>query len=110
MAEREFHGFYADEDADDGFWIARCSCGWPAVVDAYLDGYSGNTAAAYRRDLADWTAWCEARQLSPLDATRADLQRYTAEQLEQHKPPTVKRRLSPIAGVYKWCVVEGLLD
>lgn len=47
MTTTEYHGFYADED-DDGFFFARCSCGWtvgafPDVTDA-ADAYGDHRA------------------------------------------------------------------
>jgi Phage integrase, N-terminal SAM-like domain len=44
---------------------------------AFTDGWLGNrrlsehTREAYRRDVAVWLDWCQARQLDPLRATRS---------------------------------------
>lgn len=84
--------------------------GWPAVVELFLAGKRGNTAAAYRTDLAQFATWCTAQGIDPLAATRANLTAYR-QALEDigRSPSTVNRKLSAIAGAYTTAVAEDVL-
>jgi integrase/recombinase XerD len=94
-----------------GVVAVRGPVGWDAVVEAHLSGYAGHTAAAYRRDLAHWTAWCARRGLAPLEVRRADVQRYVGELAgAELSPSTISRRLSALAGAYGWAVAEDVLQ
>lgn len=85
-------------------------------LDRFLDamwlenGLSGNTLAAYRRDLqalADWLA----RQASgkPLmQAGEGDLMAYVVSRHEGSKPSSASRRLSVFRRFYRWGIREGL--
>lgn len=76
------------------------------LVADYLAGYTGNTAAAYRRDLADWAIFFAGELLS---ATRADVNSYTrGMEARDLSASTIARRLSAIKGLYAYAVVEGL--
>jgi site-specific recombinase XerD len=79
-------------------------------TDAWLANrrLSGHTRAAYRRDVAGWTAWCAGRGLDPLRASFLDVNAY-ARALESTpgprsgRPPaaaTVARKLSALASWY----------
>lgn len=80
------------------------------LLDDYLAGYSGHTAKAYRADLACWQAWLDSSATDLLAVRRADVDRY-ARGLEGRglSPATVARRLSSVAGLYRYAVAEGLL-
>ena len=56
--------------------------------------------------------WCAGQRLDPLAAGRADLERYVRwlQETRQHKPSTVSRRVSVVAGFYRTAVIDGLLD
>lgn len=84
--------------------------GWPAVVELFLAGKRGNTERCYRSDLAQFTQWCAAYELDPLQATRAHLGAYRA-QLEDsgRASSTVARKLSAIAGAYKTALAEDVI-
>jgi site-specific recombinase XerD len=90
----------------------------PAFTDAerfalagYLAGYRGLTREAYTLDLRQFTAWCRARSLPLFTVRRADIETF-ARELEAlgRARATVTRRLSTIAGFYKYAVEEELLD
>jgi integrase/recombinase XerD len=76
-----------------------------------LAGYSGLTRDAYALDLRQFTAWCHRRQLRLFAVRRADIELF-ARDLENagRARATVTRRLSTIAGLYKYAVEENLLD
>jgi integrase/recombinase XerD len=77
----------------------------------FLAGYSGLTREAYALDLRQFTAWCRQRQLRLFAVRRADIELF-ARDLEAagRARATVTRRLSTIAGLYKYAVEEDLLD
>jgi site-specific recombinase XerD len=56
--------------------------------------------------------WCEDRHLAPLDAQRNDLELYLRwlQAVRRFKPSTVSRRLSVVAGFYRTCVIDGVLE
>lgn len=81
------------------------------VARAFLLGYSGHTRAAYARDLADWGRFCEQLGIDPLQATRAHVDAYARSlaELENRSPATVARRLSALAGFYRYALSEDLI-
>jgi site-specific recombinase XerD len=90
----------------------------PAFTDAerialsgFLAGYRGLTRDAYALDLRQFTSWCRARSLALFAVRRADIEGF-ARDLEAmgRARATVTRRLSTIAGFYKYAVEEELLD
>ncbi len=90
----------------------------PALCEAerlalagFLAGYSGLTREAYALDLRQFSAWCRQLQLRLFAVRRADIELF-ARDLETagRARATVTRRLSTIAGLYKYAVEEDLLD
>ncbi len=81
------------------------------ALAGFLAGYSGLTREAYTLDLRQFTAWCRQRQLRLFAARRADIELF-ARDLEAagRARATVTRRLSTVAGLYKYAVEEDLLD
>ncbi len=81
------------------------------ALAGYLAGYRGLTREAYTLDLRQFTGWCRTHSLSLFSVRRADIESF-ARQLEANgrARATVTRRLSTIAGFYKYAVEEELLD
>ena len=81
------------------------------ALAGYLAGYRGLTREAYTLDLRQFTTWCRSCSLSLFSVRRADIESF-ARQLEANgrARATVTRRLSTIAGFYKYAVEEELLD
>ncbi|HEX9515308.1 MAG TPA: site-specific integrase [Streptosporangiaceae bacterium] len=81
------------------------------TLAGFLAGYSGLTREAYALDLRQFTAWCRQQQLRLFTVRRADIELF-ARDLEAagRTGATVTRRLSTIAGLYKYAVEEDLLD
>jgi site-specific recombinase XerD len=75
-----------------------------------LARYREPTTSAYRQDLRCFWQWCADHQLAPLTAKRPHLELYLRD-LEQRgsAPATVSRRLSTVAGLFKYAVVDGLV-
>lgn len=87
---------------------------------AYLSRYCRWSATRYRgtsrehteSDLRVFFNWCQNRQLAPRTAQRHDLELYLRwlQDVRRFKPPTVSRRLSVVAGFYRTCVIDGVLE
>ena len=89
------------------------------LAAAFLLGYRGHTRRAYFADIRAWYGWCAGIGLPPLSAQRHHVDRWIAEQLEHPQPgtgrpasaATVTRRISCLAGLYEYAVVDaGLLE
>jgi site-specific recombinase XerD len=72
----------------------------PRTVSNYL---------ASARLLDDWLAGRKPRR-HVLDATRADIQGFTASQLERHSPSTAATRFRCVQQLYRWAVDEELIE
>src|SRR6185312_7728691 len=90
----------------------------PAFTDAervalagFLAGYRGLTREAYALDLRQFASWCRAQSLALFAVRRADIEGF-ARDLEAmgRARATATRRLSTIAGFYKYAVEEELLE
>jgi len=81
------------------------------VAGAFLLGYSGNTRCAYGRDLGSWFDWCEGHGLAPLAASRGHIDAWARElgEIDGWAPATVARRLSALAGFFRYAVDEGVI-
>ena len=90
----------------------------PAFTDAervalagFLTGYRDLTREAYAFDLRQFASWCRARSVTLFAVRRADIEAF-ARDLEAtgRARATVTRRLSSIAGFYRYAVEEELLN
>src|SRR5438105_2948261 len=90
----------------------------PAFTDAerfalagFLAGYRGLTREAYTLDLRQFTTWCRSLSLTLFAVRRADIESFARDlEARGRARATVTRRLSTIAGFYKYAVEEELLD
>ena len=81
------------------------------ALAGYLAGYRGLTREAYALDLRQFTIWCRARSLNVFAVRRPDIESFARElEARGRARATVTRRLSTIAGFYKYAVEEELLD
>lgn len=88
----------------------------PAPAEEYVSwlvverGRAAATVAAYRRDLAGFTAFLAARGKDLLLATTADVEAYLATmQREPRAPATVARLASTLRGLYGFLLDEGVV-
>lgn len=83
-----------------------------ALAQRFLLAYSGHTRRAYARDLTDWFTWCAALGIDPLDANRAAVDGYRRhlDETRRAKPTTIARRLSTLAGYYRYATAENVLS
>jgi integrase/recombinase XerD len=63
-------------------------------------------------DLRGFLDWCQERGLDPLTVTRPQVELYLRwmQEMRHFKPSTVSRRLSVIAGFYRTCVIDSVLE
>jgi site-specific recombinase XerD len=80
------------------------------ALAGFLAGYRGLTREAYALDLRQFTNWRRARSLVLFAVRRADIESFASElEVTGRARATVTRRLSTIAGFYKYAVEEELL-
>ena len=81
------------------------------ALGAFLAGYRGQTRDAYALDLRQFVAWCDQHDLKLFAVRRADIECF-ARDLEAlgRATATVARRLSTVAGFYRYADEEGLLS
>jgi site-specific recombinase XerD len=82
------------------------------AVAAYLARFKGSSREHTSSDLRCFLAWCAERGLDPLAVRRAHLELYLRwmQEVRLFKPSTVSRRFSVVAGFYRTCVIDGLLE
>ena len=84
--------------------------GTEALVEAFLVVYQPATRAAYARALREAFAWLRRGGVSPLQASRGDLEGYLAHlRASGLSEGTVAGRLTALAGLYRLAVREHLL-
>jgi integrase/recombinase XerD len=88
------------------------SCELGSAAVAHLSRYRGTSREHTESDLRIFFTWCQDRQLAPLTAQRHDLELYLRwlQDVRRFKPSTVSRRLSVVAGFYRTCVIDGVLE
>jgi integrase len=81
------------------------------ALAGFLAGYRGLTREAYALDLRQFTTWCRTRSLPLFAVRRADIEGFARDlEARGRARATVTRRLSTIAGFYKYAVEEEILD
>ena len=81
------------------------------TIAGFLAGYSGRTREAYTLDLRQFLRWLDAHGLALFEVTRTHIEVY-ARQLEDEgkAPSTIGRRISTLAGFYRYAVEEGVIE
>jgi integrase/recombinase XerD len=82
------------------------------AVAAYLARFKGSSREHTESDLRCYLSWCAGRGLDPMAASRPYLELYIRwmQEIRRFKPSTVSRRFSVVAGFYRTCVVDGLIE
>jgi integrase/recombinase XerD len=82
------------------------------AVAAYLARFKGASRDHTHSDLRCFLSWCADRSLDPLVARRPHLELYIRwmQEVRRFKPSTVSRRFSIVAGFYRTCVIDGVLE
>ena len=80
------------------------------VVAGFLAGYTGNTLLAYQQDLRVFVSWCQAREMALFEVRRAHIELFArSQEAAGMARATIARRLSTVAGFYRYCVEEELI-
>lgn len=82
------------------------------AVAAYLGRYKGVSRMHTESDLRVYLGWCAERRLEPLTAKRVHVELYVRwlQEVRRFRPSTVSRRLSVVAGFYRTCVIDAILE
>ena len=82
------------------------------AMSAYLARFKGISREHTCSDLNVFVTWCAGRGVQPLSAQRGDLELFVRwmQETRRFKPSTVARRTSVVAGFYRTCVIDGVLD
>jgi integrase/recombinase XerD len=94
------------EVLDPQFSDAECY-----ALGAFLAGHRGQTRDAYALDLRQFAVWCEQHYLKLFAVRRADIECFARDlEARGRATATVARRLSTVAGFYRYADEEGLLS
>lgn len=81
------------------------------AVAGYLAGSSQLTRQVYALDLRTWVSWCERHGLDLFSVRRAHIELFARDLEAQGKArATIARRLSTIAGFYRYSEEEGVIE
>ncbi|HEV7193034.1 MAG TPA: tyrosine-type recombinase/integrase [Jatrophihabitantaceae bacterium] len=82
------------------------------AMAGYLARYKGQSRRHTESDLRSYLRWCLEMGFDPLAATRAHIELFLRWMQEQrgYAASTVSRRLSVLAGFYRTCVIDGILE
>lgn len=82
------------------------------AVAAYLARFKGQSRVHTESDLRGYLTWCADRELDPFTATRPHVELYVRwlQEVRGFRPSTVSRRMSVLAGFYRTCVIDGVLE
>jgi site-specific recombinase XerD len=81
-------------------------------VAAHLARYTGLSRRHIEGDLRMFLDWCNETELDPLTARRMHVELYLRylQETRALKTSTVARRLSVVAGFYRTCVIDAVLE
>jgi site-specific recombinase XerD len=81
------------------------------AVDIWLTAHkSQHTRDAYRRDIAEWFAWCDSQAVPVRDARRADVDRWRDMLTARpESAATVARRLCAVSSFYDYWLAEDIV-
>ncbi|MEJ7744591.1 MAG: tyrosine-type recombinase/integrase [Nocardioidaceae bacterium] len=82
------------------------------AVAAYLARFKGQSRIHTESDLRGYLTWCQSHGLDPLAATRPHIELYIRwmQEVRRYRPSTVSRRVSVVAGFYRTCVIDAVLE
>jgi site-specific recombinase XerD len=82
------------------------------AVAAYLARFKGQSRLHNESDLRCYLSWCGDHDLHPFHARRPHVELYLRwmQEARGFQPSTVSRRLSVLAGFYRICVIDAVLE
>jgi integrase/recombinase XerD len=84
--------------ATDITWLRR----------AYLLPYRAQALRVYTNSLDQWFDWCTSQNLRPLEVRRVEVERYIEHLVARGAmPASVRFRLAPVRGFYRFAYLEG---
>jgi integrase/recombinase XerD len=85
-------------------------CRWPWLPTSLAT--RGQSRTHTESDLRCFLAWCHDHDLHPLHPQRPHLELYLRwmQEIRGFQPSTVSRRLAVVAGFYRTCVIDSVLD
>ena len=78
-------------------------------ITRFLAPYIGSTRGQYQAALLEWLTWCMTARVRMLDADRTLIEQWAAGLGKRVKPSTVRNKLIPVCGFYRWAHEEGLI-
>jgi integrase/recombinase XerD len=79
------------------------------AIAGFLARYSEPTRTGYVYDLRDFFRWCEAHGLHLFEVKRPHIEVWARDMETRLALSTVKRRISTVAGFYKFAVIDGYI-
>lgn len=70
----------------------------------------GNTISSYMRDIRQYSAWLQVRQLDLVDATQLNIKEYLSELETERSNATVSRTLASLKNFYTYVVSSGFME
>ena len=70
----------------------------------------GNTISSYMRDIRQYSAWLQVRQLDLVDATQLNIKEYLSELETERSNATVSRTLASLKNFYSYVVSSGFME
>ncbi|WP_337061779.1 tyrosine-type recombinase/integrase [Kineococcus sp. G2] len=82
------------------------------AIAAHLARYRGETRRHAESHLRAYLTWCQLRGLDPLQARRPHIELYVRwmQETQRFAASTVSRRMSVVAGFYRTCVIDAVLE
>ena len=82
------------------------------AIAAHLAKFKGQSRVHTESDLRAYLLWCELRDLDPLAAKRTHVELHVRwlQEVRRFKASTVSRRMSVVAGFYRTCVIDGVIE
>jgi integrase/recombinase XerD len=82
------------------------------AVAPYLARFKGQSRVHTESDLRAYLVWCGDRGLDAFSAIRLHIELYIRwlQEVRRFQPSTVSRRMSVVAGFYRTCVIDGVLE
>ena len=78
----------------------------------YLARFNGQSRIHTESVLRGYLNWCQRQRVQPLKATRHHIELYVRwlQEVPRYRPSTVSRRTSVVAGFYRTCVIDAVIE
>lgn len=96
-----------------GFMQSKVSRDAKMAAEAFLIRHQGRTRELYDLGLRIFFDWCSGRGIDPLeDVRRPHIEAFVRHLIEErdNAPATVGTRIAPIAGMYRYAELDGVIN